>query len=217
MEYANIHGVFVVIIIKRGIEPEEGTHDGKGEADGQEGCTDASRKRTQRRYHHHSDSAHIAPDPSSDDNGDGKDDDGRAQDIDTVESRHGGDEQHDSTSTTNHDNSISNSEKMCSTSSNNKEHSTASKGRHVTGSKDKGGGGDNVVSSNGNDAIPVAASTPLLVEAILDKRTRASDGLELYLIKWFGFSDDHNTWEPGSHIFRQEMVLDFERQRAQQQ
>ena len=38
-----------------------------------------------------------------------------------------------------------------------------------------------------------------MVEKILDKRV-APNGSEEYLIKWQGYSDAHNTWEPEENV-----------------
>jgi len=47
-----------------------------------------------------------------------------------------------------------------------------------------------------------------VVEAILDKRT--TNGVTQYLLKWKGYSDDDNTWEPRANLDCDEMIDDFE-------
>jgi len=46
------------------------------------------------------------------------------------------------------------------------------------------------------------------VENILDKRKRQG-GTE-YLIKWLGYGDEHNTWEPEENLECQDAILEFE-------
>ncbi|KAL7466087.1 hypothetical protein ACHAXS_006384 [Conticribra weissflogii] len=46
------------------------------------------------------------------------------------------------------------------------------------------------------------------VEAILDERSSASSEKQ-YLIKWKGFDDRHNTWEPARNIYSQDILLRY--------
>jgi len=50
-----------------------------------------------------------------------------------------------------------------------------------------------------------------IVEAILDKRTRA--GIVEYLLSWKGFGPDDNTWEPVQNLECQELIDAFEEKR----
>ncbi len=52
-----------------------------------------------------------------------------------------------------------------------------------------------------------------LVEKILDKRWRY--GKIEYLLKWVGYSDDQNSWEPEENLHCQELIKDFEEQLEQ--
>ena len=52
-----------------------------------------------------------------------------------------------------------------------------------------------------------------LVEKILDKRWRY--GKIEYLLKWVGYSDDHNSWEPEENLHCEELIKDFEEQLEQ--
>jgi hypothetical protein len=51
------------------------------------------------------------------------------------------------------------------------------------------------------------------VETILDHRSRKSGRKTLtdYLIKWRGYSHEHNTWEPASNIMDPELIEDYEK------
>ena len=53
------------------------------------------------------------------------------------------------------------------------------------------------------------------VEKIL--RKRVVDGRTEYLLKWEGFSEKENTWEPKENIFSQEMLEDFEEKWAREE
>ncbi|CAG2117130.1 unnamed protein product [Medioppia subpectinata] len=46
------------------------------------------------------------------------------------------------------------------------------------------------------------------VEAIVGKRKRA--GRVEYCVKWLGFSDDENTWEPIDNLHCEELIADYE-------
>jgi len=48
-----------------------------------------------------------------------------------------------------------------------------------------------------------------VVEAILDKRSTANNVTQ-YLLKWKGYSDDDNTWEPRENLDCDEMIDEFE-------
>lgn len=47
------------------------------------------------------------------------------------------------------------------------------------------------------------------VERILDKRVR--NGKIEYLLKWYNFSDEHNSWEPEEYINTGHMVEEFDK------
>ena len=48
------------------------------------------------------------------------------------------------------------------------------------------------------------------VEAIVDKRVTSEGEIE-YLLKWTGFSDRYNTWEPKELTFCEDLIEDFEK------
>merc|ERR1712226_384288 len=48
-----------------------------------------------------------------------------------------------------------------------------------------------------------------VVRKIIDKRETADNKKE-YLIKWKGFSDDHDTWEPLENLSCHELIEEFE-------
>lgn len=47
------------------------------------------------------------------------------------------------------------------------------------------------------------------VEQILDKKT--TDGKVYYYLKWFGYDDSENTWEPEENLDCPQLIEDFER------
>lgn len=47
------------------------------------------------------------------------------------------------------------------------------------------------------------------VEKILHKRTRF--GKNHYYLKWKGFSDDHNTWEPAKNLDCDRLIKEYEK------
>uniref|UniRef100_T1L3U7 Chromo domain-containing protein n=1 Tax=Tetranychus urticae TaxID=32264 RepID=T1L3U7_TETUR len=51
------------------------------------------------------------------------------------------------------------------------------------------------------------------IEKILDRRVRS--GVTEYYIKWKGYSESDNTWEPECNLNCPEMIQQFERQRNQ--
>jgi hypothetical protein len=57
------------------------------------------------------------------------------------------------------------------------------------------------------DPIVVDGEVEYEVEEVLDSRWRY--GRIEYLIKWRGFGVEHNSWEPGSHVFSPTLVADF--------
>ena len=55
------------------------------------------------------------------------------------------------------------------------------------------------------------------VESIIDHRIRKSGRKNIteYLIKWKGYSHEHNTWEPVSNIMDHELIQDYEKRQSE--
>lgn len=50
-----------------------------------------------------------------------------------------------------------------------------------------------------------------VVEKVVDKRTGKNNAIE-YLVKWQGYRDSENTWEPAKNLKSSQLIADFERQ-----
>ncbi|CAL8123709.1 unnamed protein product [Orchesella dallaii] len=76
----------------------------------------------------------------------------------------------------------------------------------VTGNEGEGVQEQSVSST---PALPAVLEDEYVVEKILDRRE--SNGQVFYLIKWQGFSDQDNTWEPYDNVSDcPELIKDFE-------
>lgn len=54
------------------------------------------------------------------------------------------------------------------------------------------------------------------VEKIIDRRVDSNGKVE-YLLKWIGYDDKENTWEPKEHLNCPELIDAFESERARQE
>ena len=49
-----------------------------------------------------------------------------------------------------------------------------------------------------------------VIEKVVDKRVD-SDGQVEYFLKWKGYSDEENTWEPLENVETEEMIIEYEK------
>jgi len=61
----------------------------------------------------------------------------------------------------------------------------------------------------------VPAEDDYIVESILDKRI--TNGVVEYLLKWKGYTEDDNTWEPRANLECPELIDEFERERKKEE
>ena len=63
-----------------------------------------------------------------------------------------------------------------------------------------------------NNLLPLEDEQEYAIEKIVGKRTNRHGKIE-YLVKWRGYPDSENTWEPKAQLACPEIIQEYENQR----